>query len=176
MPGVSSQAMDQTLTGSENLGTYGLDPEMLADLEKQFGFDKPVHVRFFTMVWNYVRFDFGDSYFQDTAGDRARSRGGCPCPISLGLWSLLSIYGISHAARRRQGGARRHGVRFLDQHGDLRRLRHPRLHPGDPTDHPVRRPGTTSTSSRYAGSLRRISTNSASSARSPTISGISPCR
>ncbi|MYD99568.1 MAG: microcin C ABC transporter permease YejB [Gammaproteobacteria bacterium] len=92
--GVSSQAMDQSLTGSENLGTYGLDPEMLADLEKQFGFDKPVHVRFFTMVWNYVRFDFGDSYFQDTPViDLVKSR--MPVSISLGLWSLLIIYGIS---------------------------------------------------------------------------------
>ena len=92
--GVSSQAMDQTLAGSENLGTYGLDPEMLADLEKQFGFDKPVHVRFFTMVWNYVRFDFGDSYFQDRPViELVVER--MPVSISLGLWSLLIIYGIS---------------------------------------------------------------------------------
>ena len=88
--GVSSQAMDPSLTGGENLGTYGLDPELIADLEKQFGFDKPVHVRFLTMVWNYVRFDFGESYFQDRPViDLIIER--MPVSISLGLWSLLLI-------------------------------------------------------------------------------------
>ena len=92
--GVSSQATDGALTGGENLGTYGLDPELVADLEKQFGFDKPVHVRFFTMVWNYARFDFGESYFQDRPViDLVLER--MPVSISLGLWSLLIIYGIS---------------------------------------------------------------------------------
>ena len=60
--GMTSQAMEQAASG-QNPATYGLDPELIADLEKQFGFDKPVHVRFFTMVWNYIQFDFGDSYF-----------------------------------------------------------------------------------------------------------------
>ena len=92
--GVSSQAMDQTLTGGDNLGTYGLDPEMLADLEKQFGFDKPVHVRFFTMVGNYLTFDFGESYFQDRPVIELIIER-MPVSISLGLWSLLIIYGIS---------------------------------------------------------------------------------
>ena len=92
--GVSSQAMDQTLTGGDNLGTYGLDPEMLADLEKQFGFDKPVHVRFFSMVGNYLTFDFGESYFQDRPVIELIIER-MPVSISLGLWSLLIIYGIS---------------------------------------------------------------------------------
>ena len=51
---MSSQAMEQA-AGGQHAASYGLDPEMLADLERQFGFDKPVHVRFFTMVWNYLQ-------------------------------------------------------------------------------------------------------------------------
>ena len=91
--GVSSQAMDQTFA-ADSAATYGLDPALIADLERQFGFDKPVHVRFFTMVWNYLQFDFGDSYFQDRPViDLVVER--MPVSISLGLWSLLIIYGIS---------------------------------------------------------------------------------
>ncbi len=91
--GVSSEVMDQAVAG-QNAATYGLDPELIEDLNRQFGFDKPVHVRFFTMVWNYVRFDFGDSYYQDRPViDLVLER--MPVSISLGLWSLLIIYGIS---------------------------------------------------------------------------------
>jgi len=75
-------------------GTYGLDPDLIADLEKQFGFDKPAHERFLDMVWNYMRFDFGMSFFQDRPVlDLVLER--IPVSISLGLWSLLIVYGIS---------------------------------------------------------------------------------
>jgi microcin C transport system permease protein len=75
-------------------GASGLDPEMVAQLEKQFGFDKPAHERFFTMMGNYLTFDFGHSYFQDRPVlDLVLER--LPVSISLGLWSLLLIYSIS---------------------------------------------------------------------------------
>src|SRR5690606_38299448 len=44
-------------------GAQGLDPAFIAQLEKQFGFAKPPLERFVTMIWNYLRFDFGESYF-----------------------------------------------------------------------------------------------------------------
>jgi len=92
--GVSSTVADQMVGGENPASSYGLDPELIADLNKQFGFDKPVHVRFFTMVWNYLQFDFGESYFQDRPViDLVKER--MPVSISLGLWSLLIIYGIS---------------------------------------------------------------------------------
>ncbi len=91
--GMTSQAMEQAASG-QNPATYGLDPELIADLEKQFGFDKPVHVRFFTMVWNYIQFDFGDSYFQDRpVVELVLER--VPVSLSLGGWSLLIIWSIS---------------------------------------------------------------------------------
>ena len=66
----------------------------MADLEKQFGFDKPVHERFLTMLYNYMTLDFGESYFQDRpVVDLVIER--LPISISLGLWSMLLIYTIS---------------------------------------------------------------------------------
>src|SRR5450755_4946637 len=50
---------------SKYRGAQGLDPEFIKKLEKQFGFDKPAPERFALMLWNYVRFDFGKSYFRD---------------------------------------------------------------------------------------------------------------
>ena len=75
-------------------GAQGLDPELIADLERQFGFDKPAHVRFFDMLWNYIRFDFGDSFFRDRAVvDLVLEK--MPVSISLGLWTTLLVYTIS---------------------------------------------------------------------------------
>jgi microcin C transport system permease protein len=89
----ASAGTDAGATG-QDLGSYGLDPELIADLEKQFGFDKPAHERFFIMLVNYLQLDFGESYFQDRPViDLVIER--MPVSISLGLWSLLIIYSIS---------------------------------------------------------------------------------
>ena len=48
-------------------GAQGLDPAFIAELEAQFGFDKPAHIRFVTMLWDYARFEFGTSYYRDVA-------------------------------------------------------------------------------------------------------------
>src|SRR5207237_1428302 len=42
-------------------GAQGLTPEYVKQLEKQFGFDKPVYQQFAMIVWNFARFDFGKS-------------------------------------------------------------------------------------------------------------------
>jgi microcin C transport system permease protein len=75
-------------------GAQGLDPEFIKSLEKQFGFDKPWYERFGLMIWNYVRFDFGDSYFRDVSViDLIIEK--MPVSISLGLWMTLVAYLIS---------------------------------------------------------------------------------
>ncbi|MBI1622645.1 microcin C ABC transporter permease YejB [Aquamicrobium zhengzhouense] len=75
-------------------GAQGLDPAFIAKLEQQFGFDKPPLERFFTMIWNYARFDFGDSYFRDiSVVDLIIEK--MPVSISLGLWITLISYAIS---------------------------------------------------------------------------------
>jgi microcin C transport system permease protein len=79
---------------SKYRGAQGLDPEFIADLEKQFGFDKPALQRFGLMIWNYIRFDFGESYFRDiTVIDLILEK--MPVSISLGIWITLISYGIS---------------------------------------------------------------------------------
>jgi microcin C transport system permease protein len=81
-------------TSSAYRGAQGLDPEFIKKLEKQFGFDKPAHERFFLMLWNYVRFDFGESYFSNVGViDLILSK--MPVSISLGLWLTLVSYLIS---------------------------------------------------------------------------------
>jgi microcin C transport system permease protein len=79
---------------SKYRGAQGLDPRFIAQLEKQFGFDKPAHERFFLMLWNYLRFDFGKSYFRDVSV-LALVKEKLPVSISLGLWLLLITYLIS---------------------------------------------------------------------------------
>ena len=79
---------------SKYRGAQGLDPEFIKSLEKQFGFDKPAYERFLMLMWNYLRFDFGESYFRDTSvlkliGERL------PVSISLGIWMTLLSYAIS---------------------------------------------------------------------------------
>ena len=90
----------QAPTGSEGQsaskyrGARGLDPEFIKELERLYGFDKPAHERFLIMMGNYVRFDFGNSYFRDRAVvDLVLEK--MPVSISLGLWTTLLVYLIS---------------------------------------------------------------------------------
>ncbi|RRH98797.1 microcin C ABC transporter permease YejB [Mesorhizobium tamadayense] len=79
---------------SKYRGAQGLDPEFIKKLEKQFGFDKPPLERFGMMLWNYSRFDFGDSYFRDISVlDLILEK--MPVSISIGLWITLLSYLIS---------------------------------------------------------------------------------
>ncbi|MBA4171734.1 MAG: microcin ABC transporter permease [Hyphomicrobium sp.] len=80
--------------GSKYRGAQGLDPEFVKSLEKQFGFDKPAHERFFIMMTNYLTFDFGKSYFRDTPVLQLIKEK-LPVSISLGLWMTLITYMIS---------------------------------------------------------------------------------
>ena len=79
---------------SKYRGAQGLDPEFIKSLEKQFGFDKPAYERFGMMLWNYLRFDFGESYFRDTSVLHLIAEK-MPVSISLGLWMTLLSYAIS---------------------------------------------------------------------------------
>ena len=75
-------------------GAVGLDPELIKAIEKQFGFDKPLHERYFKMLKEYLVFELGESYYQGRPViDLVRER--LPVSISLGLWSMLLVYAIS---------------------------------------------------------------------------------
>jgi microcin C transport system permease protein len=92
--GVSEPGSAASEVTSRYRGAQGLDPEFIRSLEVQFGFDKPPLHRFGLMLWNYLRFDFGDSYFRDISViDLIIEK--MPVSISLGLWMTLLSYMIS---------------------------------------------------------------------------------
>ena len=75
-------------------GAQGLEPEFIAELEQRFGFDKPMHERFWQMLRSYLVFDFGQSYFRDRAVvDLVIDK--MPVSISLGVWTTLLVYLVS---------------------------------------------------------------------------------
>ena len=97
---ISGTGGGETLAGagadltSRYRGARGLDPEFVREIERMYGFDRPPVERFFTMMWNYLRFDFGESYFRDRAVvllviDKM------DVSISLGLWTTLLVYLVS---------------------------------------------------------------------------------
>ena len=75
-------------------GARGLDPSLVAQIEKLYGFDKPAHERFFDMLLSYLKFDFGKSFYSDKAViDLIIEK--LPVSISLGLWATLITYLVS---------------------------------------------------------------------------------
>jgi len=90
------QQMQSMTSGAESSyrGAQGIDPAFIKELEIQFGFDKPAHLRFIHMIKNYLTFDFGRSYFRDQSvisliGEKF------PVSLSLGLWTTFLVYLIS---------------------------------------------------------------------------------
>ena len=87
----------------------GLDPELIADINRQYGFDKQPHERFFKMLVDYIQLDFGTSFFRDEPViDLILDK--LPVSISLGLWTTLLVYLISIPLGIRK--ATRDGSRF----------------------------------------------------------------
>lgn len=75
-------------------GSQGVPEDLIKELEKQFGFDKPAHIRFWKMLKDYAVFDFGKSFYQDKSVlQLIKER--MPVSVSLGLWSTLIIYLIA---------------------------------------------------------------------------------
>ena len=98
------QAVDMTGNmKSQYAGAQGLDPELIKAIEKQFGFDKPIHVRYFMMLRDYLTLDLGNSSYQGRPVlDLIRER--LPVSMSIGLWSMLLIYFISIPLGVAKGG------------------------------------------------------------------------
>lgn len=75
-------------------GAVGLDPKLIKAIEEQFGFDRPLHERYFRMLKDYLVFELGESYYQSRpVVDLIKER--LPVSLSLGLWSMLLVYSIS---------------------------------------------------------------------------------
>jgi microcin C transport system permease protein len=81
-------------SGGSYRGGRGLDPDLIKEIERQYGFDKPAHERLLKMLWDYSRLDFGESFYQNRSvlqliADKL------PVSISLGVWTTLLVYLIS---------------------------------------------------------------------------------
>ena len=92
--GEAAAAVSSQLSSGQYQGSQGVPEDLIKELEKQFGFDKPAYVRFFKMLKDYTCFDFGKSFYKDKTvlqliGERL------PVSISLGLWTTLIIYLIA---------------------------------------------------------------------------------
>lgn len=93
----------------ESRASRGLDPKLLDDIKRQYGFDKSAPERLWLMLTQYARLDFGESFFRgakvtDLILDKL------PVTLSLGLWATLITYLVSIPLGIRK--AVRHGSRF----------------------------------------------------------------
>ncbi|WP_306111534.1 MULTISPECIES: microcin C ABC transporter permease YejB [Roseovarius] len=96
--GFAGSEQDGAVTGNEDdsgyIGSQGLPPEFIAELEAQFGLDKPPLERFLNMLVNYATFDFGESYFRKIdVMDLVLEK--MPVSITLGIWTMLLSYLVS---------------------------------------------------------------------------------
>ena len=104
---MQTQSIDSST--SKYKGSNGLDPELIKDIEKLYGFDKPILERYFMMLKNYALFDFGDSFFRNsTVIELIKEK--LPVSISLGIWSTLLIYLVSIPLGIKK--ALKHGSKF----------------------------------------------------------------
>lgn len=91
---LAQNSLSASNSSSKYRGAQGVPPELIAELEQQFGFDKPLHEQFFHMVGNFATFDFGTSFYRDDKViDLVIEK--MPVSISLGLWTTLLVYLIS---------------------------------------------------------------------------------
>jgi microcin C transport system permease protein len=94
---------------SKTRGAQGIDPDLLREIEKLYGFDKPAHERYVDMLVNYAVFDFGESFYRDrTVTELILEK--LPVSASLGIWSTLLVYLVCIPLGIRK--AVRHGSRF----------------------------------------------------------------
>jgi microcin C transport system permease protein len=105
---VSTGSTAQTTAG-QSRASRGLDPKLIKDIERQYGFDKPLHERLWLMLKNYARLDFGSSFFRGaTVTDLIMQK--MPVSLSLGLWATLLTYLVSIPLGIRK--AVKHGSHF----------------------------------------------------------------
>ncbi len=75
-------------------GKAGVSKEIIEALKKQYGFDKPVHERYFIWLKNIVTWDFGESFtYEEEVTDVIVSK--FPVSLQFGIISLILSYLIS---------------------------------------------------------------------------------
>jgi microcin C transport system permease protein len=91
---IAGGGAEVAVASSNYRGAQGLDPELIAEIERLYGFDKSAPERFWIMLKNYAQLDFGESFFRDAdVIDLIVEK--MPVSVSLGLWSTLIMYLVS---------------------------------------------------------------------------------
>src|SRR4051812_28711259 len=76
-----------------SLASRVLPPELVEQITKLYGFDKPPGERFVIMMKSYLMFNFGKSFYRDRKViDLIKVK--MPVSISIGLWTTLLSYAI----------------------------------------------------------------------------------
>ncbi|PIB65695.1 microcin C ABC transporter permease YejB [Pseudomonas sp. 2822-17] len=105
--GVGGSSGEGISSGSRS--SRGMDPKLIEDIKKQYGFDKSAPERLWLMLKSYAQLDFGNSFFRgSTVIDLILEK--MPVTISLGLWATLITYLVSIPLGIRK--AVRHGSSF----------------------------------------------------------------
>ncbi|MDR3673670.1 MAG: ABC transporter permease subunit [Holophaga sp.] len=94
LQGRNSAGEGPAAMGAGYRGRQGVDAARIVEIRKLYGFDKPVHQRFFQMLSQFARFDLGKSFFHnEDVWQLIREK--LPVSISLGVWSFLLTYLVS---------------------------------------------------------------------------------
>ena len=94
LQGRNSVGEGPAAVGAGYRGRQGVDAVRIQEIRKLYGFDKPVHTRFFQMLGQFARFDLGKSFFHnEDVWQLIREK--LPVSISLGIWSFLLTYLVS---------------------------------------------------------------------------------
>jgi microcin C transport system permease protein len=72
----------------------GVSNEVMEAIKKQYGFDKPLHMRYLIWLKNIATFDFGESFSYRRPVITVIAEK-LPVSLSFGIMSILLIYGIS---------------------------------------------------------------------------------
>ncbi len=107
-PGADA-ARSEASSSSVYRGAQGLDPQLVARIERMYGFDKPIWERYLAMLKSYATFELGESFFRSKKVTELIAEK-IPVSLSLGLWSTLIIYTLSIPLGVAK--AVRHGSRF----------------------------------------------------------------
>lgn len=77
--------------GGGSIGERGVSQEVIDALNRQYGFDKPLHVRYFIWIKNLARLDFGDSFkYEEPVTRVILSK--MPVSLMFGLTAMILSY------------------------------------------------------------------------------------
>ena len=81
-------------SGGEGNAQSQISEELIENLKKMYGYDKPVYVRYFTWMGHLLRGDLGESYeYKEPVWTVIRGK--LPVSLSFGIFSFFLVYLIS---------------------------------------------------------------------------------